>query len=49
MKLKEAVSWLMATLQRNLIPGLEACGERPLTDKEQQLANDHPGYHGQDG
>jgi hypothetical protein len=27
----------MGTLQRNLIPGLEACGERPLSDKEQQL------------
>jgi hypothetical protein len=39
MKLREAVSWLMGTLQRNLIPGLEACGERPLTDKEQQLVS----------
>jgi len=39
MKLREAVSWLMGTLQRNLIPGLEACGERPLTAKEQQLVN----------
>jgi hypothetical protein len=37
MKLREAVSWLMGTLQRNLIPGLEACGEPPLTEKEQQL------------
>jgi Transposase DDE domain/Transposase domain (DUF772) len=39
MKLKEAVSWLMGTLQRNLIPGLEECCERPLTEKEQQLVN----------
>src|SRR4030065_247549 len=39
MKLREAVSWLMGTLQRNLIPGLEACGERPLTEKERQLVN----------
>jgi hypothetical protein len=39
MKLKEAVSWLMGTLQRNLIPLLEECWERPLTDKEQQLVN----------
>jgi hypothetical protein len=39
MKLKEAVSWLMGTLQRNLIPGLEECGERPLTEKERQLVN----------
>jgi Transposase domain (DUF772) len=37
MKLREAVSWLTGTLQRNLIPRLEECGERPLTDKEQQL------------
>jgi hypothetical protein len=37
MKLREAVSWLMGTLQRNLIPGLEECCERPLTEKEQQL------------
>jgi len=39
MKLKEAVSWLLGTLQRNLIPGLEECCERPLTGKEQQLVN----------
>ena len=39
MKLREAVSWLMGTLQRNLIPGLEECGERPLTEKEQQLVS----------
>jgi hypothetical protein len=29
----------MGALQRNLIPGLEECGERPLTGKEQQLVN----------
>jgi hypothetical protein len=39
MKLREAVSWLMGTLQRNLIPRLEECWERPLTDKEQQLVS----------
>lgn len=39
MKLGERVSWLMGTLQRYLFPGLEECGERPLTDKEQQLAS----------
>jgi hypothetical protein len=39
MKLREAVSWLMGTLQRNLIPGLEECWERPLTEKEQQLVS----------
>ncbi len=37
MKLKEAVSWLRGTLQRNLIPLLEECWERPLTEKERQL------------
>lgn len=39
MKLREAVSWLMGTLQRNLFPRLEECWERPLTDKEQQLVS----------
>jgi len=39
MKLREAVSWLTGTLQRNLIPRLEECGERPLTEKERQLVN----------
>jgi hypothetical protein len=39
MKLKEAVSWLRGTLQRNLIPCLEECYERPLTGKEQQLTS----------
>lgn len=29
----------MGTLQRNLFPGLEAGGERPLTEKERQLVN----------
>lgn len=39
MKLKEAVSWLMGSLQRNLFPRLEECWERPLTEKEIQLVN----------
>ena len=39
MKLTEAVSWLRGTLQRNLIPCLEECCERPLTEKEQQLVS----------
>jgi len=39
MKLREAVSWLMGTLQRNLIPRLEECWERQLTEKEQQLVS----------
>jgi len=39
MKLREAVSWLMGTLQRNLIPHLEECGERPLTEQERQLVS----------
>jgi hypothetical protein len=39
MKLREAVSWFKGTLQRNLIPGLEECCERPLTEKEQQLVS----------
>ena len=39
MKLRESVSWLTGTLQRNLIPRLEECGERPLTEKERQLVN----------
>ena len=39
MKLREAVSWLAGTLQRNLIPCLEECWERPLTDKERQLVS----------
>jgi hypothetical protein len=37
MKLREAVSWLRGTLQRNLILRLEECGERPLTEKDGQL------------
>jgi hypothetical protein len=37
MKLKEAVSWLTGTLQRQLFPCLEECWERPLTEKERQL------------
>jgi len=39
MKLKEAVSWLIGTLQRNLIPRLEDCWERALTEKERQLVS----------
>jgi len=39
MKLREAVSWLIGTLQRNLIPCLEECWECPLTEKERQLVN----------
>jgi len=39
MKLREAVSWLTVTLQRDLIPRLEECWERPLTEKERQLVN----------
>jgi len=39
MKLKQAVSWLIGTLQRHLFPGLEECCERPLTQKEHQLVS----------
>jgi len=39
MKLREAVSWLTGTLQRQLFPRLEECWERPLTDKERQLVS----------
>ncbi len=39
MKLREAVSWLRGTLQRQLFPRLEECWERPLTEKEQQLVS----------
>jgi hypothetical protein len=39
MKLREAATWLTGTLQRNLIPLLEECGERPLTEKERQLVS----------
>jgi hypothetical protein len=39
MRLRQAVSWLMGTLQRNLIPCLEECWERPLTEKERQLVS----------
>lgn len=37
MKLREAVSWLMGSLQRSLFPLLEECWEKPLSDKERQL------------
>jgi hypothetical protein len=39
MKLREAVTWLPGTLQRNLIPRLDECGERPLTEQERQLVS----------
>jgi len=39
MKLREAVSWLTGTLQRQLFPCLEECWERPLTEKERQLVS----------
>ncbi len=39
MKLREAVSWLTGTLQRQLFPRLEECWESPLTEKEQQLVS----------
>lgn len=38
-KLRDRIAWLMGTLQRHLFPRLEECGERPLTDKEQQLVS----------
>src|SRR5512146_1942195 len=37
MKLGEAISWIMGTLQRSLFPKLEECWQTPLTEKEQQL------------
>lgn len=37
MKLKETISWLMDSLQKNLFPRLEECWEEPLTEKERQL------------
>ena len=39
MKLREAVSWLTGTLQRQLFPRLEECWERRLTEKERQLVS----------
>jgi hypothetical protein len=39
MKLREKISWLMGTSQRQLFSRLEECWERPFTDKEQQLAS----------
>ena len=39
MKLRQAVSWLMGTLQQHLFPRLEECWERPLTEKERQLVS----------
>ena len=37
MKLGQAISWLMGTLQRSLFPRLEECYQVPLTDKERQV------------
>ena len=37
MKLGQAISWLMGTLQRSLFPRLEQCWEVPLTEKERQI------------
>ena len=37
MRLGEAISWIMGTLQRGLFPKLEECWQTPLTEKEQQL------------
>jgi len=39
MKLREQISWLMGTLQRQFFPRLEECWERPLTAQEQQLVS----------
>jgi hypothetical protein len=39
MRLREAVSWLTGTLQRQLFPRLEDCWERALTDNERQLVS----------
>jgi hypothetical protein len=36
-KLGEAISWIMGTLQRSLFPKLEECWQAALTEKEQQL------------
>jgi len=37
MKLRETISWLMGTLQKNLFPYLEECSGAPLTEKQKQL------------
>jgi hypothetical protein len=37
MKLGQAISWLMGTLQRSLFPRLEECYQVPLTEKERQV------------
>ena len=39
MKLGEAISWLMGSLQRSLFPHLEDCWRTPLTAKEQELVS----------
>jgi hypothetical protein len=38
-KLKEAVSWFMGSMQRSLFPRLEECWQRQLTEKERQLVS----------
>ena len=37
MKLKERISWLMGTVQKNLFPHLDECLSIPLTDPEKHL------------
>jgi hypothetical protein len=37
MKLKKKVSWLMETVQRSLLPHLDACLASPLTTQEKRL------------
>jgi hypothetical protein len=37
MKLRETISWLMGTLQKNLFPRLEECWDNPVTEKERRL------------
>lgn len=37
MKLRETISWLMGSLQKNLFPRLEECWGNLLTEKERQL------------
>lgn len=39
MRLNEAISWLLGSLQQGLFPLLEECWGSPLTDKEQQLVS----------
>ena len=39
MKLGQAISWLMGSLQRSLFPHLEDCWKTPLTAKERELVS----------